>query len=108
MNPQQVIVSRLGATPSDSQGYPWNSRYMIASGNNLADFRYNVAAESQGRLQVTRLFGLTSDDGIRDMLSFMIARDYMHQLQWMAATEELQEDGLAGPVVPDTFRSSCS
>ena len=37
MNPQHVIVSGMGATPSDSQGYPWNARYTIASGNLLAD-----------------------------------------------------------------------
>src|ERR671927_1857795 len=36
MNPQHVIVSGLGALPSDSVGFPWTSRYMIASGNLLA------------------------------------------------------------------------
>ena len=103
MNPQHAIVSGLGALPTDSQGYPWNSRYTIASGNLMADFRFNVTAESQGRLQVTRLFGLTDDRGVRDMLSFMIARDAMHQNQWLAAIQELEADGLATPLVPDTF-----
>ncbi|MFL5134914.1 MAG: manganese catalase family protein, partial [Microvirga sp.] len=81
MNPQHAIVSGSGATPTDSVGYPWNSRYTIASGNLLADFRFNVTAESQGRLQVTRLYALTEDQGVRDMLRFMIARDTMHQNQ---------------------------
>jgi CRP-like cAMP-binding protein len=35
MNPQHVVVSGLGATPTDSVGFPWTSRYMIASGNLL-------------------------------------------------------------------------
>ena len=74
-NPQHVIVSGLGATPTDSVGFPWTSRYMIASGNLLADFRFNVTAESQGRLQVSRLYNMTNDLGVRDMLSFLIARD---------------------------------
>ena len=39
MNPQHVIVSGLGASPTDSVGYPWNARYTIASGNLLADFQ---------------------------------------------------------------------
>ena len=34
----------------------------------LADFRFNVTAESQGRLQVARLYELTEDKGVRDML----------------------------------------
>ena len=103
MNPQHMIVSGLGATPTDSVGYPWNSRYTIASGNMLADFRYNVTAESQGRLQVCRLYELTEDKGVRDMLSFLIARDSMHQNQWLAAIEELEADGLESTPAPQNF-----
>ncbi len=103
MNPQHIIVTGLGASPTDSVGYPWNSRYTIASGNLLADFRFNVTAESQGRLQVTRLWELTNDSGVRDMLSFLIARDTMHQNQWLAAIEELEAEGLEATPVPVTF-----
>jgi Mn-containing catalase len=103
MNPQHLIVTGQGAAPTDSVGYPWNSRYTIASGNLLADFRFNVTAESQGRLQVTRLYALTEDKGVRDMLSFLIARDTMHQNQWLAAIEELEGEGLDRTPVPITF-----
>lgn len=101
MNPQHAIVGGLGARPDDSQGYPWNARYTIASGNMLADFRANLNAESQGRLQAVRLYEMTDDPGVRDMLSFLIARDHMHQLQWVAAIAELEEK--EGLVVPSTF-----
>lgn len=103
MNPQHVIVNGLGASPNDSVGYPWTARYTIASGNLLADFRYNVTAESQGRLQVSRLYTMTTDHGVRDMLSFLIARDTMHQNQWLAAIQELQADGLEETPVPSAF-----
>lgn len=101
MDPQHVIVSGLGATPNDSQGFPWTARYIIASGNLLADFRANLNAESQGRLQVVRLYEQTTDAGVRDMLSFLIARDTMHQNQWMAAIAELEQ--MQGAVVPTSF-----
>ncbi len=103
MNPQHMIVTGLGAAPTDSVGYPWNARYTIASGNMLADFRFNVTAESQGRLQVTRLYQLTEDPGVRDMLSFLIARDTMHQNQWLAAIAELEAEGLDRTPVPGNF-----
>ncbi|MDP9348141.1 MAG: manganese catalase family protein [Gemmatimonadota bacterium] len=103
MNPQHMIVSGLGATPTDSVGYPWNARYTIASGNLLADFRFNVTAESQGRLQACRLYEMTEDKGVRDMLSFLIARDTMHQNQWLAAIADLEREGLGGTPVPLTF-----
>lgn len=103
MNPQHMIVSGAGASPDDSVGYPWNARYMIASGNLLADFRANLNAESQGRLQVTRLYEMTTDSGVRDMLSFLIARDTMHQNQWLAAIQELEESGLETTPCPSAF-----
>ncbi|MGD6776123.1 manganese catalase family protein [Sutcliffiella horikoshii] len=101
MNPQHAIVNGLGASPNDSVGYPWSARYTISSGNLLADFRANLNAETQGRLQVVRLYEMTDDAGVRDMLSFLIARDTMHQNQWAAAIEELQQK--EGFVVPSTF-----
>jgi Mn-containing catalase len=101
MNPQHAIVNGLGASPNDAVGFPWTARYIIASGNLLADFRANLNAESQGRLQVVRLYEMTDDPGVRDMLSFLIARDSYHQNQWAAAIAELEEK--EGLVVPSTF-----
>lgn len=105
MNPQHIIVSGLGALPADAEGYPWNAKYIIASGNLLADFRANLNAESQGRLQVARLFEMTDDRGVKDMLSFLLARDTYHQNMWMAAIRELEEQ-LGDNVVPTTFPRS--
>ncbi|WP_119678239.1 manganese catalase family protein [Indioceanicola profundi] len=103
MNPQHAIVTGSGSQAADSVGVPWNGRYVVASGNLLADFRYNVTAESQGRLQVSRLYALTDDPGVRDMLSFLLARDTMHQNQWLAAMRELEEEGLEMTPVPHSF-----
>lgn len=101
MNPQHAIVSGLGAMPADSVGNRWTADYIIASGNLLADFRANLNAESQGRLQVVRLYESTTDRGVKDMLSWLIARDTMHQNQWIAAIYELESK--ENIVVPSTF-----
>lgn len=103
MNPQHAIVSGLGATAADSVGYPWNGRFIVASGNLMADFRSNLHAESQGRLQAVRMYEMSNDAGVKDTLSFMIARDTMHQNQWIAALEELKADGLEDTPVPSSF-----
>jgi Mn-containing catalase len=103
MNPQHAIVSGSGAMAKDSMGNPWTASYIVASGNLLADFRFNVTAESQGRLQVSRLYNLTEDQGVKRMLAFMIARDTMHQNQWLAAIEELKADGLEETPCPSNF-----
>ena len=100
MNPQHAIVSGGGAMPADSVGFPWNGRFIVASGNLLADFRSNLHAESQGLMQAVRLYEMTDDAGVKDHLSFMIARDTMHQNQWLAAIEDLQSEGFEETVVP--------
>ena len=51
--------------PADSVGYPWNGRFIIASGNLMADFMSNVQAESQGRLQAVRLYEMSDDAGVK-------------------------------------------
>ncbi|UOZ03685.1 manganese catalase family protein [Amycolatopsis sp. WQ 127309] len=103
MDPQQLIVAGGGALPADSNGVPWNGRYVTASGNLLADFRANAAAEAQGRLQTARLYNMTDDPGVKAMLQFNLARDTVHQKQWLAAIEELEADRLEGPIVPDAL-----
>ncbi|MER7016135.1 manganese catalase family protein [Saccharopolyspora sp. NPDC000359] len=103
MDPQQAIVGGGGPLPADANGYPWNGRYIVASGNLLADFRANVTAESQGRLQTARLYHMTDDPGVKDMLKFNLARDTMHQNQWLAAIEQLKEDGMEDTIAPNAL-----
>jgi Mn-containing catalase len=93
MSPQHAIVSGGGAVPRDSEGTPWQASYIIASGNLLADFRSNVAAEAQSRLMTSRVYNMTDDRGVKDMLQFNLARDTYHQQQWLLGIEQLIEDG---------------
>jgi Mn-containing catalase len=62
-----------------------------AGGNLRADMRANVAAEAIGRTLATRLYEATDDPGMKDMWRFLIARDTMHQQQWLAVLEELED-----------------
>jgi len=68
-----------------------------ANGNLTANLRANVAAESIGRALAARLREWTDDPGMKEMLSFLIARDTMHQQQWLAAIEELGDTNQSAP-----------
>ncbi|MFK3690814.1 manganese catalase family protein [Agrobacterium tumefaciens] len=89
VNLKNILSSGLAAMPVDSDGVPFDMSHVYASGNIAADMTANVAAESTGRALAVRLYNLTNDPGMKDMLSFLIARDTMHQNQWLAALEEL-------------------
>src|ERR1700710_3322841 len=95
MNVQHSIIAGGGALPANSQGIPWNGGYIVASGNLLTDFRSNAHAEGQGRLQTSRLFNMSEDPGVKDMLRFNLARDTWHQQQWLLGIEQLLADGLS-------------
>jgi Mn-containing catalase len=103
MDPQQAIVAGGGPLLADRNGYPWNGRYIVASGNLLADFRANAAAEARGRLQTARRYNMTDDPGVRRMLKFNLARDTPHQNLWLKAIEEFQADGLETTVAPNAL-----
>jgi Mn-containing catalase len=62
-----------------------------------------VAAEAQGRLQTARLYNMTDDRGVKDMLKFNLARDTLHENLWLKAIEELQSDGLETTVAPNAL-----
>jgi len=98
-----TIVAGGGELLADSNGYPWNGRYIVASGNLLADFRANAAAEAQGRVQTARLYNMTDDRGVKDMLKFNLARDTLHQNLWRKTIEELQAGGLETTVAPNAL-----
>jgi Mn-containing catalase len=98
-DPRHVLSAGLAAMPADSNGNPFNGSWVVATGNLGSDMLANVHAEASGRLLATRLWEMTDDPGMKDMLSFLIARDTMHQNQWMAVLEEQKNMGL--PVPPD-------
>lgn len=102
INLKNLLSAGLSAMPVDSDGVPFDMSHIYASGNIAADMTANVAAESTGRVLATRLYSMTSDPGMKDMLSYLIARDTMHQNQWMAALEELGGPTGAFPI-PNSF-----
>ncbi|WP_030491301.1 manganese catalase family protein [Micromonospora chokoriensis] len=105
-NPAHFIHAGGGALPVDANGVPWSGAFITASGNLLADFQLNVTAEAQGRLQIARLFQMTDDPGVKQLLRFLLARDAVHQNMWLAAIEQLKEDGLEEMPVPEAFGDS--
>lgn len=100
-DPRHYLSAGAAAMPVNSDGVPFDMSHIYASGNLAADMYANVAAESTGRLLATRLYELTDDPGMKDMLSFLIARDAMHQQQWLAVLEEL--GGEQALPIPDSF-----
>lgn len=103
MNPRHILSTGLSATRENANGVPFNMSHIYASGNLAGDMYCNVEAESTGRTLACRLHHMTDNSGMKDMLAFMIARDTMHQEQWLAVLEELGPKHLP---IPNSFPQS--
>jgi len=103
MDFRHILSTGLAAMPADANGVPFDMSHIYASGNLAADMYSNVAAEGTGRVLAVRLYHATDDPGMKDMLAFNIARDTMHQQQWLAVLEELGPSHLP---VPNSFPKS--
>ena len=101
MNIQHILTTCMAAMPVDASGVPFNCSHVYASGNIAADMLSNAMAESTGRMLAVQLFKLTDDPGMKDMLRYLIARDTMHQNQYLAVWEEL--GGPACHPIPNSF-----
>ncbi|KQO56689.1 catalase [Methylobacterium sp. Leaf469] len=102
---RHLLSTGMAAFPANCDGAPFDMSHIYASGNLAADMYCNVAAEATGRTLAVRLFNATNDPGMRDMWSFLIARDTMHQQQWLAVVEELGGHEGALPI-PNSFPQS--
>src|SRR5207237_9213715 len=101
---RHVLSAGLSAMAADANGVPFNGSWVVSSGNIAADMHANVYAEATGRVLATRLYELTDDSGMKDMLSFLIARDTMHQNQWLAVLEELGHGDIRNVLpIPNSF-----
>ena len=102
---RHVLSTGMAAYPANCDGVPFDMSHVYASGNLAADMYCNVAAETTGRVLAVRLFNAAHDAGMKDMLHFLIARDTMHQQQWLAVIEEM--GGHEGNLpIPNSFPQS--
>ena len=89
MDMRHVLSAGMAAMPTDANGVPFDCSHVYASGNTAADMTANVAAEATGRLLALRLYNMTDDPGMKDMLSYLMARDGYHQQQFLAVIEDM-------------------
>ena len=101
---QHLLSTGMAAFPGNSDGVPFDCRISTPA----ATSRPTCSATSPPkRPAASWRCGSTTPrtmTGMQDMLSFLIARDTMHQQQWLAVIEEL--GGAAALPIPNSFDQS--
>jgi len=68
-----------GPALTNSAGVPWTAAYIDSIGDPTCDLRSNIAAEARAKIIYERLMQVTSDNGVRDALGFLMTREVAHQ-----------------------------
>jgi Mn-containing catalase len=75
--------------PVDGAGRPFDGGAIRVHQNLLLAMEDNADTEARGIAMLERLYAATQDPGMRELLTYLIARDTIHLDQWRAAAEEL-------------------
>jgi Mn-containing catalase len=89
-NPQFLVLSGGGPSVTDSNGNPWDGRYVNANGDLTVDFRSDIAAESRAKIVYEYLLKFTGDPLVQESLKFLMTREIAHFQQFSAALANIQ------------------
>lgn len=88
-NVHHFLVAPQCALPVDAAGNPWSGSYVYASGNLVLDLLYNLMLEATGRLQKCRIYEMSANKTLRATISYLIVRDFAHEMAFAKALETL-------------------
>ncbi|WP_404447089.1 manganese catalase family protein [Sutcliffiella horikoshii] len=91
-NPHHYIMGAKASLPVDAGGNPWNGSWVYDHGNLVANLLNNVALESTGVLQKSRIYEMSNNKTLRETIAFLIVRDNAHQNAFAKALETLGVD----------------
>ncbi|HKR84432.1 MAG TPA: manganese catalase family protein [Terriglobales bacterium] len=89
-NPQFLVLSGGGPTPTDSNGVPWSGSFVNANGDLTVDLRSNIAAESRAKIVYEYLMKFTDDPLVHESLRFLMTREIAHFQQFSAALANIE------------------
>ncbi|MDA8229434.1 MAG: manganese catalase family protein [Desulfitobacterium hafniense] len=77
-----VAINKLGGPPLsyiNSQGVPWNINYVDQSLDPIAMLQADAEAEIRARVLYNLHFTMTTDPGLKQMISFLGSREDVHK-----------------------------
>jgi Mn-containing catalase len=92
LSPVAAVLGGGGPGLWDSEGVPFNGKYVDTVGEPTVDLRSNIAAESRAKIVYERLKQFTDDPGVQDTLSFLMTREVAHFQQFTAALNAIPQN----------------
>ncbi|ADY54637.1 Catalase [Syntrophobotulus glycolicus DSM 8271] len=92
-NIEAHLTSGLAPMMTNSSGYPWTAAYIETTGDLAADLLSNISAEQRAKVVYEYLYRQINDNGVREMIDFLLNREEAHNTLFRQAFNELAETG---------------
>ncbi len=80
-----------GAFPANSNGNSWTADYIACTGDPIADFTNNMAAEQKARAGYEAVMRMCDDSDLLDSLRFLREREIVHFQRFGEALMHVEE-----------------
>lgn len=92
-NVEAHLTSGLAPMLTNSSGYPWTGAYIETTGDLAADLLSNISAEQRAKVVYEYLYRQINDNGVREMIDFLLNREEAHNTLFRQAFNRLSETG---------------
>ncbi len=85
------INHTTGIYPANTNGTPFDAKYIASTGDPLADLNENLAAEQKARATYDNILRLSDDPDVNDVIKFLREREIVHYQRFAEALTDLTE-----------------
>lgn len=79
-----------GIYPANTNGTPFDAKYIASTGDPLADLNENLAAEQKARATYDNILRLSDDPDVNDVIKFLREREIVHYQRFAEALDTIQ------------------
>ena len=80
-----------GVYPANTNGTPFDAKYIAVSGDPLADLNEDLAAEQKARATYDNILRLSDDPDVNDVIKFLREREIVHYQRFAEALNKVND-----------------
>ena len=85
------INHSTGIYPSNTNGTPFDAKFIAVSGDPLADLNEDLAAEQKARATYDNILRLSDDPDVNDVIKFLREREIVHYQRFAEALNNITD-----------------
>ena len=85
------INHSTGIYPANTNGTPFDAKFIAVSGDPIADLNEDLAAEQKARATYDNILRLSDDPDVNDVIKFLRAREIVHYQRFAEALSKVTD-----------------